>query len=317
MNQECFLILNILYLFKKKAHSKCYGFSCKRISTFMAIIAANHSFDVYLTATPPKQLRFRVLNADASFKAVLTMSYYTSQRIDLYMDDSFVSATNAVYSNGQMSLRDSIQNLTKFMPTANSPVGSNLYLKSDKKIHFTIDGATYIDLKLAPVLFLRFGCPAKEFYNSATVVGNMALLLGVSASQIRRVNIVKASTSASGKKKRQSDDIIYIEASIYSNPVDSLNSTSGFDLVQSQMNDLTSQIQNKYFTGELQAAAASIFNVTMTSLGVIPANVTGPDTITTLIEIAHIKVMQNAAQCHALVPCFVQPIIEIIGSDVS
>ena len=293
-----------------------------RVSTFMTIIAANHSFDVYLTAKPPTQLRFRVLNADASFKALLTMYYYTSQRIDLYMNDSFVNATNAVYLDGKMTIQDPSQNLTKFMPTINSPVGTNLFYKGDNKMRFTIDGSTFIDLKIAPVLFVKFGFPAitpEQFFNSATIVGNMALLLGVSPSQIKRVNVVRQTLSKTyfSKKKRQSDELIFIEVEISSNPIKSASDSASTDALQAQLANLTARIQNQYLTGQLQATAASVLNVTMASMGLIPANASAqPDQIVSVVKIAKIKVLQNAAQCHARVPCFVQPILQVIGSDV-
>ena len=289
------------------------------MQTFLTIIAANHTFDVYLTATPPTQLRFRVLNADPSFKAVITMYYFTSQRIDLYMNGVFINATNANYKDGQMTILDPSGNLSTFMPTVNSPAGSNLYYKGDKKMHFTIDGSSYFDLQIAPVLYVRFGFPAitpEQFFNTATIVGNMALLLGISSSQIRYVNIIR---QTAGKKKRQSSDIILIEVQICSNPVTSLNDTSQMKAIQSQMNNLTTTVQNQYASGQLQAKAASVLNVTMASMGIIPPNVTAPgtDTIQNIVSIANIKVLQNAAQCRALVPCYVQPILQVIGSDVS
>ncbi len=285
----------------------------------MAIIAANHSFDVFLTAKPPTQLRFRVLNADSSFKALLTMYYYTSQRIDLYMNDSFANATNAVYVDGRMTIQDPSSNLTAFMPTVNSPVGTNLFYKGDSKMHFTIDGSAYIDLKIAPVLFVKFGFPAitpDQFFNSETLVGNMALLLGVSPSQIRKVNVVRQTSS--GKKKRQSDQLVFIEVEIGSNPIKSASDSASANALQAQMANLTAKIQNQYLTGQLQATAASVLNVTMASMGLIPANASAqPDQIISVVKIAKIKVLQNAAQCHAKVPCFVQPILQVIGSDVN
>jgi hypothetical protein len=187
-------------------------------------------------------------------------------------------------------------------------------------MHFTIDGATYIDLKIAPVLFVRFGFPAitpDQFFNSATFVGNMAFLLGVLPSQIRRVNIVRQTSS--GKKKRQSEnDVVFIEIEIYSDPVTSLNDTDSAKAIQSQLNNVSTIIQNQYFTGQLQVATASLMNITMSSMGVIPANVSAPgtNTVITIVKIVSINVLQNAAQCHALVPCYVQPVLKVVGSDV-
>jgi len=111
---------------------------------------------------------------------------------------------------------------------------------------------------------------------------------------------------------------VYIEIEIYSDPVTSLNDSASAQGIQSELNNLTTKIQNLYFTGQLQADADALFNVTMSSMGVIPANVSAPGTKTviSIVKIVSIRVLQNAAQCHALVPCFVQPILQVVGSDV-
>jgi len=295
------------------------GFGILRISTFMAIVASSTSYKVYLSATPPTQLRFRLLNSDSSFKIKLGVYYFTSQRIDLYKNDSFNNPSNAIYVNGAMQLQDPSSNISSYMPTYLNVSGTNLFLKTDQMMHFSLDGSTYIDLKIAPVLFIRFGVPAitpEAFFNTATLVGNMALLLGVSPSQIRKVNIVRQTSSS--KKKRQSDSLIYIEVTIYSNPIANISDSSSASALQLQMSNLTATIQNKYFTGQLQTTAQSVLNVTIGSMGIIPANISALATnaVTTLVKIAKINVLRNAAQCHALVPCFVQPILQVIGSDV-
>lgn len=41
-------------------HGWCFGYTCqKRVSTFMALVAADRNYDVVLTSTPPDVLRFR------------------------------------------------------------------------------------------------------------------------------------------------------------------------------------------------------------------------------------------------------------------
>lgn len=230
-----------------------------------------------------------------------------------------MNATNAYYVNGAMSIQDPGNNISSFMPTYSNTSGTNLFVKSDQMMYFSLDGSSFIDLKIAPVLYLRFGFPAitpEQFFNTATLVGNMAILLGVDKSHIRYVNIVRQS---SGKKKRQSNGLIYVEVTMYSDPIANLSDNASAAALQTQMSNLTAQIQNQYLTGQLQSTAATILNVTIASMGIIPPNVTAPgnNTVTTLVKIATIKVLQNADQCHMLVPCYVQPIIQVIGSDVN
>ena len=87
-------------------HGWCAGFTCqKRVSTFMSIVSANKNFDIYLTSTPPQQLRFRILGADASFKIIASMYYTTSMRIDLYKNDVYIPPTNAEYKNGKLTFK--------------------------------------------------------------------------------------------------------------------------------------------------------------------------------------------------------------------
>jgi hypothetical protein len=63
--------------------------------------------------------------------------------------------------------------------------------------NFIINGATVIDLEISQLIVLTFGLPAmtpSSFY-STNLVANLAALLGVSTSMIRRVDIVSASGS--------------------------------------------------------------------------------------------------------------------------
>ncbi len=83
-------------------HGWCTGYTCmKRVSTFIALVAADQSYDVVLTSTPPEGLRFRLVNADSSFKIRLSMFYQVSQRIDLYKDNVYMPPTNGKYVNGE------------------------------------------------------------------------------------------------------------------------------------------------------------------------------------------------------------------------
>ena len=84
-----------------------------------------------MTSTPPEHMRIRVLNADSDFKALFSMFYSTSQRIDLYSNNSFVDPANAEYNeNGDMVLIEPTQaNLNSFMPTLYSPTGTNFFYK--------------------------------------------------------------------------------------------------------------------------------------------------------------------------------------------
>ena len=66
----------------------------------MALVAADKSYDVFLTSSPPNQLRFRIFNANASFKQKLYLYCLSANIIDLYKDDVFKAPTNSYYSDG-------------------------------------------------------------------------------------------------------------------------------------------------------------------------------------------------------------------------
>ena len=77
----------------------------------------------------------------------------------------FVSPTNAKYnSNNQMILEDpKINNSSiNYMPQITSTPGTNLFVKLDRKIYFSIWGGedNFIDLQIAPFLYIKFGVPA-------------------------------------------------------------------------------------------------------------------------------------------------------------
>jgi len=59
---------------------------------------------------------------------------------------------------------------------------------------FLIDGATVIDLQISPLIVLTFGLPptTPSAFFSSNLVANLAALLGVTTSQIRRVDIISA-----------------------------------------------------------------------------------------------------------------------------
>ena len=293
-------------------HGWCNGYTCqRRVSTFLALVAANKSYDVYLTSTPPKQLRFRLLDADSSFKIRLSMYYFAPERIDLYLNDTFIAPTNVDYSTGKMVIKDVTSNQSYYMPTYSSAAGTNFFSKADRKMYFAQDGSSVIDLKIAPVLFVRFGVPAitaDQFYNTQTLVGNMALLLGIDSSKIRRAEIVRASS-----KKRQATSLAYIVLTIYDDAPTSLNDTSTVNSQTNVMNQLDAKITNMFITGQLQEQAKTL-NITLSSM-----SVKRPDSNTTaqpVVKIANLVKIRDVSNCGAQTPCLTQPSLMVTDENV-
>lgn len=266
-----------------------------------------------MTSTPPEKIRFRILNADSSFKIRLSLYYSTSRRVDLYKNDTFVLATNGYYSNGNLLFKSPDLNISSYMPSYLNQSGVNFFSQTDKKMFFTIDGASYIDLKVAPVLYVRFGLPPitqDQFFNTETLVGNFALLLGVPASKIRRVEIVRASS-----KRKRSTDLSYISLTLYADAAMSLNDTSSINNATAQMNEIAARVSNMYSTGQLQKQAESILNVTLSTMSV--QQPVANATLQTVTKVSRIVVVTKASQCSAQTPCLIQPVLKVVDENVS
>lgn len=296
-------------------HGCCFGYTClKRISTFMAIVSANRSYDIYLTSTAPKQLRFRILNADSSFKIRLSMHYFTSNRIDVYKNATFVDPTNAVYSNGKLTLKDTISNLDSYMPHYLNASGTNLAVRSHSKVYFAISGPDYIDLKVSPLLFVKFGVPAiteDSFFNPANLVRNFAALFGIDESMIRQVSIVRESGT---RKRRQSSQLSFINLTIFENPVTSLSNEAQIESVNNTLKNLSAAIINRYTTGELQVSFKAIMGVDLEAMFVQKPNSNGTDA--EINKVNKIRVVQEASECREQSPCGIQPILMILNQNV-
>ena len=209
----------------------------------MSIVLNRKNFNIFTTSTQPNQIRFRILNSDSSFKIRISLHYFVSMRIDVYRNDVYIAPTNAVTNNGKTTFVDYTNNLNKYMPTYNNASGTNLYAKTDSKVYFTMAGGDYIDLKISPVLFIKFGVPAvteDQFFDPATLVQNFAVLLGVDPSKIRNVQIVRATRS-----KRQTDSNNYITFEISNDPVTSLTNTAQAAQNDDSLMKLTASVTNQ------------------------------------------------------------------------
>ena len=291
----------------------CFGYTCqRRLSSFMAMIANGHSFDVYLTSTPPETLRFRILYASEDFKVRLSMHYFTSMRIDLYLNGEYIHPSNAIIENGNMELvAYNETTLHQYKPTVASTAGTNLYHKPDRKVYFTMDGPSIVDLKIAPVLYVRFGVPAitpEQFFNKNTVIGNFAHLLEIEPSKIRRVEIVRES-----RRKRSVGGTISIVLTIEEDPISSLNDTQALNASKSSMNQLDAKVSNLFITGQLQERAQLTLNVTLTELSVQKPM---EQSVNAVKKLKKLKVVTQADSCAAQVPCAVQPKLMVLDEDV-
>lgn len=107
-----------------------------RISNFMAIIQSNRTYQIYFTASPPKHLRFRLIDGNPSIKCVLAIYYPSLQQIDVYANTTYVSPTNRDMRYNIMILKDE-NNTVSLSSTA----GSNYFDRFRRmKISFSLIG---------------------------------------------------------------------------------------------------------------------------------------------------------------------------------
>lgn len=101
----------------------CNGYNCrKRISTFMGIVQSGETYEIYFSSTPPKHLRFRILNADGAFRCILAIYYYSLQQIDVYSNTLYVPPTNRDLRSPSLMLLDQTGNVS-----LSSPAGTNFF----------------------------------------------------------------------------------------------------------------------------------------------------------------------------------------------
>ena len=101
----------------------CNGYSCrKRISTFMSIVQSGQTYEIYFSSTPPRHIRFRLLNADPTIKCILAVYYYSLQQIDVYANTFYIPPTNRDLRATGLILLDQSNNVILL-----SPPGSNFF----------------------------------------------------------------------------------------------------------------------------------------------------------------------------------------------
>jgi hypothetical protein len=291
-----------------------------RVSTFFSTVAPFKNYDIYLTSTPPDTLRFRILNSDSSYKIRLSMYYFTSMRIDLYLNGVYVPPTNAYYIGTSMVLKNVSSQLASYMPTYTNASGMNLFI--NHQMYFSMSGSDVIELRIAPVLFIGFSVPAMtedQFFEPATLVKNFATLLGLRPDQIRTVNIISETNSTSFNNRRKRRDMygmIMINLTIYDNPVKFLNDTVNLTATSSALSLASTKITNQFATGQLQESAQALFNVTLISMNIRPPLCAPNASAVTIGQVNNLKVIQQASGCNAQVPCQVQPILQVVDENV-
>ena len=245
-------------------HGWCGGYTCQeRISTFYGIVATGLNYSIALTSTNPQQMRILMLDAEPKSFIIINIIYFTSQRLDVYINGHFNPATGQ-YENGQY-----------ISPNYNGAVsmddthGSNSYNRPQKALTVILRGSREIVIKIAPVIQLSLHMAAvtvDEFFET-NLIQNLALLFNIPKQKIRIVQAI-AEDSQISRKKRESTTVVDIEigdegmSDNATNVSGNASTSDGF--TYTQLRNLTTEIVNKVQTGEL----ASGLNVTILSAAV-------------------------------------------------
>ncbi|CAF4012065.1 unnamed protein product [Rotaria sp. Silwood2] len=286
--------------------SICNGYSCrKRISTFMVIVQSGQTYQIFLSSTPPRHTRFRLLNADSTIKCVLALHYDSLQQIDIYANTMYMPPTNRDLRAPGLMLLDQPNNVTLL-----SPSGSNYFDRTSQMAYIAIDGSTMIDIKVSPLLILSFGFPPMdpESFYSSNLVANLAALLNISPDKIRRVNIVSASNQT--RIRRQASSVllpIQLQIELRDEPRTSSIASTG--IRAEILSNIASTIINRYQVGELQVAWRNL-NVTNGSFpSVLSAQEPFDNSSVELSIINRLLLVSPPRDCRQQSPCTFQPVL--------
>ncbi|XP_068231985.1 fibrocystin-L-like [Palaemon carinicauda] len=182
----------------------CMGYTCQeRISTFYAIVAANFTYEVAMTSTPPQHIRLQLLHSDPDEAVILQIFFPKTQRYDVYVDGEFIPPKNIDTSQypDKYQLLPSDSASTNYFPALTDIVGSNYLQRREKIFHLLLRGGHVVEIKMMPVVILNMGIVVDlDNFFEDDVVNNVAQLLGVSPANIRITNVVRED---GGKRKRR------------------------------------------------------------------------------------------------------------------
>ena len=181
-------------------HGWCGGYTCQeRISTFYLIVASGLEYDIALTSTNPQNMRLQLLNTDRN-QSILSAIYYTvPQRLDVYLDGTYVLPTNAYRTpDGNINYNAS----GNFLPSISDRGGINYYNRTSKKLFIVVRGSDPITIRTTPVVqvSLTVSVTVDDFFEE-NLVSNLAFLLDIPMSKIRIVSVI----SESSRRKRATD----------------------------------------------------------------------------------------------------------------
>lgn len=203
----------------------CGGYTCQeRVSTFYAVVCSDQEYMIALTSTNPQNFALHLLNSDDDHVIVVGIIHNTPQRLDVFVrledgSEEYVPPNNAMLVSGNLQYIDGPED--SFIPTLSETHGANFYDGRTKRMYVTIRGPNRYTIRMTPVIVLSFDVQVtvESFFDDDTLVRNIALLLDISESIIRIVNVVRES-----RRRRQDAEAMTLTVQIGSSP---LNATTG------------------------------------------------------------------------------------------
>ncbi|XP_063309061.1 fibrocystin-L-like [Pelobates fuscus] len=185
-------------------HTSCNGSNCKekRVSLFHSIVATNKSFDIYFSTTSPQNVRLMLLNCDSTKSIRVGIFFPNPQRLDVYVNGTYVYPTNANMTNNGTSFTLNTPTYGgQYLPQLTSNVsGDNFFNETYNMLYTVVKGSTPIQIYTTPLIAVTFKLPAMAIdeFKSDNFLKNLAAFLNISSSKLRVKNIV-----ADGSRRRK------------------------------------------------------------------------------------------------------------------
>jgi len=191
-------------------HSCCSGYTCaERLSTLFSMVATGIEYEIMFSSIPPQNFRLHLLHNDGGEAVRLKIWFPKQQRLDIYVDGTFISPNNIDTTKEAYNL---LPPDDSFIPALNERNGANYFDPISGHLYVNLKGPSTIDIKTQPVVVLKMGMavPIENFFEE-NVIGNIAGLLGIDPSNIRITNIVR---EGSVRYKRSTETITSMEFEI-------------------------------------------------------------------------------------------------------
>ena len=210
-------------------------------------------YDLYFTGSTPQHLRIHFFDADPEQRFRIAIYMGEQYRYDVYYNedihqlsfdaDHYIKPLNAeVVGNGKISYTAPSYK-GEFLPSIqNGNSGDNYVDQEERMLYVLVKGPGMIDIKLTPQVIIGFNLPAMsedEFFNSETIIANLAAFLQIPDSKIRIMSVVPESS----RRKKRDTSGIYVVLEIGDYPEDDTDDETTDDDLADYANSLKAKAQ--------------------------------------------------------------------------